>query len=318
MANELYTNARCSALESKLLTKKKLVEIIEGNTDEAIKILNENKIGEGIENILDYEKMLVQEKQKLYSLIKTLNPSKDIQEYFMLKIDFLNAEILYRIKVTKNEQLVKLFELEGMVSIDLLRKSLETKKYDNLPKGIIKSFDELEKCRELTSKKISATFKKNYYSELELKDKILMQIIRTKIDLINIETFFRVSTIEEFEDEMIEKGRISKEFFVSLYKAKSNEEKLKISKECYLFDDIKKIIDNGKENRFFDIEKRIDDVPLEILRNYKYEISGNIPLLRYLFEYEAQMKNICIVLVGLINKLDSEEIKERLRCGYER
>jgi V/A-type H+/Na+-transporting ATPase subunit C len=72
-------------------------------------------------------------------------------------------------------------------------------------------------------------------------------------------------------------------------------------------------IDHGSAAR---LEKLSDDYITTYLKRGKWTPFGPEPLIGYLWAKEMEIKNIRLVLVGKINKLPAEAIRERLRDGY--
>ena len=72
-------------------------------------------------------------------------------------------------------------------------------------------------------------------------------------------------------------------------------------------------IDRGSAAR---LEKLSDDYITAYLKRGKWTPFGPEPLIGYLWAKEMEIKNIRLILVGKINKLPAEAIRERLRDGY--
>ena len=64
-------------------------------------------------------------------------------------------------------------------------------------------------------------------------------------------------------------------------------------------------------------EKLSDDALLLHFKKKRYDMSGCIPFMLYCYYKRAELTNLRIIMVGLINKLDRSEIQERLREAYE-
>ena len=57
-------------------------------------------------------------------------------------------------------------------------------------------------------------------------------------------------------------------------------------------------------------------IKYRILEQASFEIDGPLPLARYLFGKELEVKNLRLVLTGLDNQLPIDKIKERMRPIY--
>ena len=315
MKNQIYSNARCKAMESRLISKDKLIGLIDTyDANYALKVIKEYGIGKSdITNPLDFEVLLSEQTQKIYKLFGELSLADDIMQYIMLPKDFTNAEIIYKSRLTGDKSLLECITFDGMVKVDVIKESI--KKHDDtaLPKCLADTLTMLDSQKNLTGKQISTAFKRGFYEGVKIKDKDLINIHKTKIDLINTEMCFRARSEEDFFKQRISGGTLSDDVFSALL-SKDEQNIQKICKNCYIYDEIKKIL-NTKS--LFEIEKRIDDTPLNILNQYKYQTRDSVPSLRFIYMSLAEIINIRIVFVGIINKLKKESIKNRLRWQYE-
>ena len=64
------------------------------------------------------------------------------------------------------------------------------------------------------------------------------------------------------------------------------------------------------------LEKLSDNYLLNYIKQTKFAILGVEPLLGYLLAKEHEMKLIRIIMIGKLNELPSESIRERLRETY--
>ena len=65
-----------------------------------------------------------------------------------------------------------------------------------------------------------------------------------------------------------------------------------------------------------ELEYLADLVQFKLLEQGQFETSGPLPLARYLFGKELEVKNLRLILTGLTNQLPVEIIKERMRPIY--
>ncbi|MBQ7307576.1 MAG: V-type ATPase subunit [Clostridia bacterium] len=317
MANQTYINARCKALENRLLTTKKLHQIIDSSdTDSAIKLLNETKFFESkVENIFEIENHLEQKKQQFFDLLKSFSLEDDVKEFFMLPIDFFNAEVLLLSKKQQNEKIEDLATCNGLVTVEYLKHCIKTQVYQGLPQKLSKVLERIEK-EDIAESDISNVFKTELYQSLKVKDKYFQKIIDTKIDLINIETAFRAKNFDEFEKQRIKAGTLDDKFFSDLLKF---DKKIMIKyKNHYLYKEVEHILDNMESKDYLtDIENKIASVPLKVLDSNKYDSTGKLPFMFYAFRLYANIDNLRIIFVSLANGLDKQETKRRLRWNYE-
>ena len=319
MANKFYSNARATALENKLITKKEFVDLI--LADDAMKALIaiSSKLDNGykINSVMDYEKIIENEKNRFFGFVKELSENEDVIDFFMTFEDYFNLEVLIKSKYTSIDTSSFLKDY-GKTNLETLKNAVFNNNFEGLGAGLAETIKKLDdKNLSLSGKEISAIIKKCMYENLDkIKFKTLNEIIKTKIDLINIETAFRVDTMEEFEFFAINGGNLS---FEELKKVFGKDE-TKIKSLPTIYKEIIQItFDEYKSNKpFIEIEKAIDDVGLKHFEKNKYSLTDIEPMLRYCFYYLNQIKNIRIVMTGLINNLNKEEIIKKLRLCYER
>lgn len=65
-----------------------------------------------------------------------------------------------------------------------------------------------------------------------------------------------------------------------------------------------------------ELEYLADLVQFKLLEQGRFETSGPLLLVRYLFGKELEVKNLRLILTGLTNQLPVEIIKERMRPIY--
>ena len=318
MANQTYINARCKALENKLIPTKKLYQIIDSqDIQEALKLLNETKFFETkVEDAFDIEKFIQEKKQEFFNMLNVFSLDQDIKEFFMLPTDFYNGEVLLTSKLQNDLSLEDLLVCNGLSKIEDIKEAINNQKYQNISPKLASVLEKIQN-EDIDTNNISNIFKTKLYESLKVKNKLLQKIIDTKIDLINIDTLFRAKSFYDFENQKINAGSLEDKFFKDLF---TFDKKLLLRyKNHYLYKDIEYILDNFEnKDKLFDLENKISSIGLIILEPYKYDSSGLLPFLLYAFRLNLNLENLRIIFVSLANKLDKQEIKRRLRWNYER
>ena len=65
-----------------------------------------------------------------------------------------------------------------------------------------------------------------------------------------------------------------------------------------------------------EIEKILDDYVISYFKPSKFAILGLDPVIAYLFLKETEIKNLRLIITGMVNKIPAEAIRERLRMSY--
>ena len=103
MASVLYTSARAVSLEKTLLGGDRLKRMIDGNTEDALKILSEVGFGAGESNSSEIDAVSAYETAKLCAFVKETAPDEKTAKFFLYPFDFKNAEAIVKAKYLKTD-----------------------------------------------------------------------------------------------------------------------------------------------------------------------------------------------------------------------
>jgi V/A-type H+-transporting ATPase subunit C len=326
MSNVVFSNARARALENYLLGEERINRLIECQTPEdAIKILSEVNFGDGVSitSALDFEKLLYAEKNKLYEFIKSTCASKTLVDFMLLKSDYHNAETLIKqkhLKIAVDEML----DSEGNFEIDYLKEKIMIDDYSNFSnqlKSALMYSDAEFVSGKATGPNISNAFIKAYFDELyeiASRDSVLKNIYTVKADCVNVSIALRLRNFNEAKACFVKFGKISEGDLKRLC-----EEQLEPLKEIFKFTHISEMvlsaIDSLIEGRpFSDFEKMADEYAVKLMLKDKYATDGILPFMQYCYYKLADISNVRIIMVGLINGMNKTDIRNRLRAYYER
>ncbi len=325
MANIYYSNARARSLEVKLLGRERLNRMIDSDTaDGVLKILSEVNFGEGlfVDSVLDFEKLITAEMNSLYSFVRECSPTLAFKDYILLKNDFHNAQAIVRHKYLKIDETALLGEC-GLIDISELKDKILVDDYSSFPNALASALlkaDELFVSNKATGTNIDNLFVQGLYSELlssTKKHSFLRKLVVFKIDTLNISLAFRIRNFNVAKEFYISGGKISLDEFKFLCELSLDEIKHK-----FLFSDYHDLInlailDKEGNNSLSRFEKAVDDYALELLLKQKYTISKDFPYIQYCLYKLADINNARLIAVGAINKIEKEEIRDRLRICYE-
>lgn len=325
MSNVIYANARARALELSLLGKDRISRMIDASSAvEALKILSEVNFGDGI-NItspLDFEKLLSAELNKLFNFIKDTCQTPAISKYFLYGNDFHNAEAYIKAKYLKidvDEMTVD----SGLIDKDFLREHIFIDEYSNLPDEMAKALLFLDGefvAGRVTGETVNFVITKALYKELSKcvrNDKFLNIIYKNKIDCLNVSLALRTRDYNKVSEMFLPFGNLSLNEFKSLC-----DDSFDILREKFKFSINSEIIISAidsceKKEPLSLFEKLSSSFPVKQLKKDKYAIDRTIPFLQYCFYKLADIDNVRIIMVGLINNLSKAEIINRLRDSYE-
>ena len=323
MSEQIYPYAvsKIRTKELNLLTKHELELLAdEVNIDRVKSILIDKEYNfELVDKIEEFEKVLKNESEKLYKLIKELIPETNFANIFLCKNDYHNVKIILKAKIAGKEYKNKLVD-NGTIQAEEIEKGIETENYNSFSEYMANGIKELNKIEELEKKPyiIDCILDAKSFEEMkaiaqDTKCEFIIKYIEKLINLINIKTFFRV--VRKFNKDKkileyayIEGGNISKSVFLESLNQDIENSKLR-------YEGCQEIYDRAFYNpETFD--KFCDDYIMSYMKESKLTALTIEPIVSYIYAKETEIKNIRIILTGKLNNINPKIIKERLRESY--
>lgn len=307
-------------MEKTLLGEDRLKRMVEGNTDDSLKILSEVGFGTGDVSPEEIDAVSSIETARLCMFIKETAPDEKLAKFFLYPFDFKNAEALIKAKYLKTEP--KLFSC-GFLDEKALKEKIFSDSYGSLPQFMGEALFSADKSfveKNESGQYINSLFTKALYKELfalNIKDNYIDKILRAKADMLNIGTALRTRNFDMAENQFVQCGALDKSALKSIC-----EEDFDKLREKFRFGDYKEEIYaavNGLESGdgLKEFEKMRDGFAVKIINRNKFNQEGIFPFIRYCFYKFADIMNARIILVGHSGNLTGEEIIDRLREHYE-
>lgn len=326
----MYSVTRVRAMETKLLDKAKIERMIEAkNAEEIIKILNETEYGSSIsemKDIEDYETVLSKELSKTYELLSEISPVPELTNLFLLRYDVQNLKTLLKSCYLEDENDQTLCSI-GTQSSQCLKQMVKEKDFSDLHPILREGVEKVEAELSVNPDPqiIDVTLDNSMYRLMykiasDNKCSFLTNYISAQIDLINIKTLVRVRAMGYGRDFLkkviLDNGNLDYSFFNDIF-----DESLETLIDSLAFKDYGKVVEEGisnyiKTTSLTKFEKLSDDFIFEIAKKGKYVAFGIEPLVGYLMAKENEIKIIRMLMVGKINEIPNELIRERLRDIY--
>jgi len=271
----------------------------------------------------NYEDMLREETAKLYDYLKGISPEPEVFDIFAYRYDSHNIKVLLKSELSGADTEGLLAD-NGVVDKNalsiLVRERDLGKVQPEFEKAIIESLDTYARTKDPQIIDIlvdGAYFKLYLRMASATGSKFLLKLAAKIIDIANISAFIRVKSKMEDLDllsrVLIPGGEIKvKEYLDSFSKdIESFRDVLKGTGYGELLDILTEA--TGSVTEF---EKACDNHVMKFIRNYRHKAFGIEPLIGYMLGKETDIKNARIILVGKINRMNSDIIRERLRNGY--
>ena len=154
----------------------------------------------------------------------------------------------------------------------------------------------------------------------ELDDTFTSKYVSALIDLTNLKTLLRVKKQNKDRDFLlslvIEGGSIDKDVLVALLSDSVENIAGKLAHTDY--EEVLKlgVEDFAQTGSAGLLEKLVDNYIMDLMKSAKMIPFGGEPLLAYIYAKETEIKVIRIIMVGKLNNIAGEVIRERLRDIY--
>ncbi len=322
--------SRIWVLETRLLDKAKVERMIEVNSaSEVLRILNETEysnVSSKVKRPEDYEDILSAELKRVYDLVYEISPIKDVVKIMSLKYDYHNAKVLLKEKVLGKDLSSMLIKL-GNLDLHEVKRKIDSDNLKSLNGTLGKGIQEAMKAFEETKdpQKIDIIIDKYMYKELvelnkSLNYKFIDNLVKAMIDSTNIRTLLRIKKQNkgrDFAQEVIvDGGAIDSSKLISLLNESPENIMSKLQSTIY-----SELIKEGFEGYITTesaslLEKLSDNYIMELMKDSKLVTFGPEKLLSYIYAKETEIKVIRIIMVGKLNNIAEEVIRERLRDIY--
>jgi V/A-type H+-transporting ATPase subunit C len=258
--------------------------------------------------------------------LQDLAPDPEILSLFLYKFDAHN------IKVYLKEEFQGLppsgiYVDAGTIPASRLVQKMRERDYHEMPKALasaaasaIEKYNSSQDPQEIDIEMDRGLYALMTDQSKTVDNRFLTGYVRTLIDLNNIKTFFRIKNLSNawslMERVIYENGTLS----VSLYRSAINEpldaavSRFKgTSYQQYAEESVDHWQKTGAMTAF---EKGGDEMMMEYIRASRYKAFGVEPLVAYLLVRENEIKTLRMILVGKVNQMEPEIIRERLGKMY--
>ena len=321
---------RLRVYETKLLDKSKIDRMIDSNSaNEALKVLQETEYANIMSNVKsaeDYEIILSEELRRVFRLMYDISPVKSLVDLMSIKYDYQNIKVILKGMFLK-EDLSHLLISVGTVEASKLQSLIDNKDLRDLPPLMRQSIEEAISSFESTKdpQMVDIILDKYMFKALiqiknEVKDSFVDKYVLALIDSTNLKILLRVKKQnkdrEFFASVIIEGGSIEKDKLLGMLNDAVENIYTKLSYTNYA-DFIKNGIEHyTKTGSVSLLEKLVDNFIMDMMKNAKIIPFGVEPLLAYIYAKETEIKIIRIIMVGKLNNISSEVVRERLRDIY--
>ena len=323
----LVISARVKAMETGLLTRERMEQILEAKTDEeAAKILQE--CGYPELDAADPEAMdaaLSAAREETLADVMDGAPEPRYIELFKLKYDYHNAKALLKAEAMGTSADRMLMDM-GRVPAAVLKEAVRTGELDELPAMLASAVAEAREILDTTrDPQLSDIVLDRWtYADMEAlaedtNSDFLRGYVAVQIDAANLRALVRTIRMgkspEFLRGVLIEGGEIPTDAILTLSANHGSG-----MSEVYGPTRFAAAAEAGTEalrgGALTNFEKLCDDAVGDYLSGAQYVPFGEAPLVGYLAARETEYTNLRILLMGRGAGLPADVIRSRLRASY--
>lgn len=321
---------RLRVLETRLLDKTKIDRMIDSSSpEESLKVLRETEYGNLMSNVKraeEYEEVLSAELKRVYDEMYKMSPSKELIDLMSIKYDYHNIKVILKGRFL-NKDLSDILIKVGRTEVTKLKSIIDNDELVDLNptmrKGIEETLEDFNIKKD--PQRIDIILDKYMFEEMKLiakglDDKFSSTYIKVIIDLTNIKSLLRIKKQNKGREFLlsvvIDGGNIDKDMLVMLLTDATENIPSKLSYTNY--ENVLKVgvEDYCKKGSAGLLEKLVDNYIMDMMKDAKMIPFGCEPLLAYIYAKETEIKVIRIIMVGKLNNITGEVIRERLREVY--
>jgi len=298
-------------------------------------MLSEGEYGDsisGIQNPEDFETALNMEREKTYKFIDMLSLDPELTRIFRVRWDFHNLKVLLKSSYLEGPVREDALVRSGLFSVDSLKSVVESKETSvsyslmgqvhiiNAMKEAMAIFEENQNPQMIDIIIDRHAHNFVYQKVASYPNSLLCGYFGAVADLTNIKSFIRLKALKEnvrmLDTVLLSYGSLEKSLFLRQF-----DEPLESFPERLAHTPYSELVDEGikswlEQRSMASYERLADDYLINFIKPAKYIIFGVEPLIGYLLAKEHEMKIIRIIVIGKLNELPTDAIKERLRKTY--
>jgi len=325
-----YATARIRAMENRLITPQQYQRMLDAaSAEEIVKMLVEQGYGMGDTDISrpvvhTSEKLLSDEMEKAYALVRELVPHPEVLSLFMRRNDYLNAKLILKASFLGIDD-PGVYADSGTIDPARLRSMITDRNLAELPgifgKAILESIDSYGRSGD--PQVIDFILDRAMYENMEEDAKeigvpYISELAGLIHDLANIRIFIRAKLLNKTRDflerALLKGSRIDRKLYLDLSDKPLDQlfEALRFTALSGLASRLSEAFKNG--DGISGMEKILDEHFISFIKRTRYIAMGVEPVIAWLFYKEAEIRNVRLILTGKINGISGKIIGERLRA----
>ena len=325
----IFADAYIGCFSKNLMSKKDCMRIATSRDFESAEtVLREFGYGD-VPELRDgnIEAFIRREQGKLYRLIFDTIPDREELALHLFPFDYHNVKVCLKAEllgITPDENyLVSTGSIDWMKTVAMVRDRNFSFMRPHMKEGINEAMEYFGKSKD--PQDIDIILDKACYKDMiekaeETQEQFVLDMVKTKIDLINLNTFVRCKKLGKpwdfFKKTFLEGGNVKYELLGECYQegyGRIGEKLQPYGYENIMAEGAKNLQDTGDYTVF---ERMLADRLMEQNKKAKFQLFGIAPIAGYWFGKLVELDNLRLALNGNKFGFPPEEIEERLREPY--
>lgn len=309
--------------EKELLNRERFSRLVEAkDVYDLLRLLSDTPYGEISHEDSHPESALQdglkRELLKSLSLFSDLCSDETVRETVFLRYDFHNLKVIFKEKVSEGKYEAARFP-DGIYPFDTLKSAIEENAWWDIRPDLREVFRECRKRIEKNPRPhdidnvLDRAMYKTILTKLDDAIPFIREWIVSEIDLTNIGAFFRCRYAGRprayLLEALINGGYLDISFFQKVWDEPFETLPAKFQHTSY-----RRVVEKGVEvfqkDSFAPLDRAMMEHRLVFHHETRSVAMGIEPLISYLFFKEAETKVLRMILVGKMNRIDAEILRE--------
>lgn len=322
-------NTSVRIMEQSLLTKDDLDTLLKASSlTQALEFLSKFNYSFDIEKVVetkDFESFLMASLQKDYETLYAVIPQKELLDIFSSRYVFHNLKVLLKEKFTQ-QAFKELYIPIGHYSMETLTSIVQSADLPHVPALLTDAVEDVstyfEQFHQLESADILMD---QYYFKFirsiaeQLDNSTVTNIVNSLIDIENVATLVRARRKDAsrsfLQTVLSDSGTVSTQALIDTSSDKNWEQVAALFAHATYKDAMSGILTEDVID-VFKLDLLKDELIFEQLKDAVFEAFGPMPSLAYIHAKEMEVSNLRLILVGLDNGFETEQLQERMRPVY--
>ncbi len=328
-ASALFATGCIKALEGRLISNERLERMLEASdAQEAFRVLLDTGYGSqaGAQSPRDYEAMIDAELQYARELVQSITPAPEITDLFLMRYDYQNAKALFKMQLSGMQESAAISPM-GILPADRLAAAVQDAAGTDIPEHLANAIRQVQDYLVLGKDpaQVDRILDRAYMRWVGREAKacrnaFVQDYFLTQLDLYNVLALLRMrgmgAEAEAYRRTLVDGGRISRQLLLELYASPPETVSMRLQTAGYgreMAAAVEQCLHSGTTWAF---EKWMDNQLVQRVKRVRGDLFSIQPLIGWFLAKEGEARAVRLVMVGKLNRLSGDKLRERVRENY--